>query len=101
MKMTDKFLALAKAASLAAISVFLPSGCGDEVQAPGDIVDDMNNAGTGVGQEVVVEEPRRAVVSSGGDVGTLVGADEDAVHQEGVLVFRLAEGCRLLVDVES
>ena len=94
MKMTDRFLALAKAATLAAISVFLPAGCGDDAQAPGDIVDSGGSAGTGTGQEVVVEEFQRTVFSSGGDVDTR--SSLDAFRH-----FYWEPGDKILVDING
>ena len=78
----------------AAVAVLVGQGAGDERHIDGEF------PAAEQGRHLAEEGGGHRAVT-GGHVGALVGADEDGVHEERILVLRLAEGRGILVDVES
>ena len=80
--------------SVAAVAVFVGERAVDERYVHGDF-----SAAEEAGN--LAQECRGHCSVAGSDVFSLVSADENAVHKEGILVFRLAEGCLACSDVEA
>ena len=78
----------------AAVAVLVGQGAGDERHV------DAEFPAAEQGRHLAEEGGGHGTVA-GGHVGPLVCAEEDAVHEEGILVLRLAERGRILVDVEA